>query len=153
VHRLRRRSCGEASLCYCRELNEFSNNQWYNDGVFARGIECVKLPMLSCSFCSQTFDNPNNLEMHMQVHLPRNVGYPICGEQSGDNAVQNVESGYCTGCLGVDNARNQIYEFASSKPQMQHCLHDVPMLTNGGMTKYVPEFPYHDQAAPRYSAN
>jgi hypothetical protein len=69
----------------------------------------------------------------MQVHRPRNAGCPICGEQRfklGTNDVQHVESGYCAGCLGVDNTRNQIYEFASSKPQMQHYLHDVDMLTN-----------------------
>jgi hypothetical protein len=77
---------------------------------------------------------------------PRNVACPVCKEQrfkSGANAVQHVESGYCTGCLGVDNARNQIYQFASSKPQMQHYLTSVPMLTNGSNTNYVPDLPYN----------
>jgi hypothetical protein len=82
----------------------------------------------------------------MQVHRPRNVACPVCKEQrfkSGANAVQHVESGYCTGCLGVDNARNQIYQHTSSKPQMQRYLTSVPMLTNGSNSNYVPDLPYN----------
>jgi hypothetical protein len=140
-----KRCCAQCG--YCRAPDEFSNNQWYNGGSASRCIECVKLPFFSCSVCSQTFNNPNNLEMHMQFHRPRNVGCPICGEQrfkSAANGVQYVESGYCTGCVGVDNdARDQIYQFASSEPQIQHYSHDVPMLTHGGSTNYIPDFPYH----------
>jgi DNA-directed RNA polymerase subunit RPC12/RpoP len=139
-----KRRCAQCG--YCRDSDDFSNNQWYKGPGASRCTDCINPPIYSCSDCSRTFDNQNNLEMHKQVHRPRNVGCPICGEErfkSGANAVQHVESGYCTGCRGVDNARNQIYKFASSKPQMQHYLHDVPMLTNGGSTNYVPDFPYN----------
>lgn len=83
--------------------------------------------------------------MHMQVHRPRSVACPICGEQrfrSGANAVQHVESGYCTGCRGQDNARQQIYEYARRQSGMQPYLNGTPLLTNGGYNNSVPDFPY-----------
>lgn len=58
--------------------------------------------------------------MHLQVHRPRNDACPICGDRrfrSGANAVQHVESGYCSGCYSTDgdNDRQQIYNFARSQ--------------------------------------
>jgi DNA-directed RNA polymerase subunit RPC12/RpoP len=143
---------------YCSQCSEwcngddFSNNQWSKGAGASRCISCVnphqqqQQQLYSCSECSRTFNSHNNLEMHMQVHRPRNVACPVCKEQrfkSGANAVQHVESGYCTGCLGVDNARNQIYQHTSSKPQMQRYLTSVPMLTNGSNSNYVPDLPYN----------
>jgi DNA-directed RNA polymerase subunit RPC12/RpoP len=151
------RSCAD-----CRQWcdpDNFTSNQWRKGEGISRCSSCVNQfverrrycidranppPTYQCSDCPRTFDNQNNLEMHKQVHRPRNVSCPICGEQrfkSGANAVQHVESGYCNGCRGVDNARNQIYQFASSKPQMQHYLNGRPMLTNGSNTNGVPDFP------------
>ena len=49
----------------------------------------------------------------MVVHKPRNVSCPVCGVQrfrSPVDAVAHVESGYCDGCRGADNAARQIYE-------------------------------------------
>jgi DNA-directed RNA polymerase subunit RPC12/RpoP len=141
-----RRRCAECG--YSLDSDEFSNNQWNKGPGASRCIDCVNPPTYECSDCSRTFDNQNNLDMHKQVHRPRNVSCPICGEQrfkSGANAVQHVESGYCNGCKGVDNARNQIYQFASSKRQMQQYLNGRPMLTNGGSTNHVPNYPYHCQ--------
>lgn len=86
--------------------------------------------------------------MHMQVHRPRNVACPICGEQrfrSGANAVQHVESGYCTGCRGQDNARQQIYEYARRQSSMQPFLNGTPMLTYGDNYSSVPDLPYQCQ--------
>jgi hypothetical protein len=83
--------------------------------------------------------------MHLQVHRPRNVPCPICGEgrfRSGANAVQHVESGFCSGCRGADNARQQIYDFASRQRAMQPFLSDVPRLTYGGYDNDVPDLPY-----------
>ena len=85
--------------------------------------------------------------MHMQVHRPRNVACPVCGDQkfrSGANAVQHVESGYCRGCRGQEQARDQIYRFASSKKTMQPYLNGTPLLTNGS-DGGTPDFPYSCQ--------
>eukprot|EP00541_Cyclophora_tenuis_P001975 CAMPEP_0116557800 /NCGR_PEP_ID=MMETSP0397-20121206/9448_1 /TAXON_ID=216820 /ORGANISM="Cyclophora tenuis, Strain ECT3854" /LENGTH=114 /DNA_ID=CAMNT_0004083311 /DNA_START=124 /DNA_END=468 /DNA_ORIENTATION=+ len=84
--------------------------------------------------------------MHMQTHRPRNVACPVCGDQrfkSGANAVQHVESGFCRGCRGQENARNQIYEFAKRQGVMHHYM-DIPQLTYGDYDDGgVPDFPYH----------
>ena len=58
------------------------------------------------------------LKMHIQVHEPRTVSCPVCGDQrfrSTTNAVQHVESGSCRGCKGKENARQQIFKFISNK--------------------------------------
>lgn len=85
--------------------------------------------------------------MHMQVHRPRNVACPICGEarfKSGANAVQHVESGYCSGCRGKDLARSQIYNFAQNQPAMRRFMTDTPMIADGNSyDDDVPDFPYH----------
>jgi len=82
----------------------------------------------------------------MQVHRPKNVACPVCGDarfSSGANAVQHVESGYCRGCKGKDFARQQIYEYAATKRQMNPYMTNVPMLTNGNQAYGgVPDFPY-----------
>ena len=75
--------------------------------------------------------------MHMQVHRPRSVACPICGDRrfrTGANAVQHVESGSCSGCQGRDNARRQIYNFARQQQSMQGFM-------NGLMGGIIMEFP------------
>ncbi len=102
-----------------------------------------------CRECYRTFNSSNELEMHMQTHRPKNVACPVCGDmrfKSGANAVQHVESGYCRGCRGQGNARQQIYEFAAKTGKMNHYMTETPMLTYGnhGVTYGdVPDFPYH----------
>ena len=86
----------------------------------------------------------------MQVHRPRAVSCPICGEQrfkSGANAVQHVESGYCSGCQGKDRARKAIYDFAQSQKALRRYMTDAPRLTNGSGYDHggVPDKPYHCQ--------
>jgi DNA-directed RNA polymerase subunit RPC12/RpoP len=156
----RHRHCADCSQ-WCAP-DAFSQNQWRKGEGSSRCISCINLflerrryyidsvknpPTYECSDCSRTFDSQNNLEMHRQVHRPRNVPCPICGKQrfkkSGANAVQYVESGYCDECQRINSARNQIYQFASSEPPMQHYLNGRPMLMNGGSTNHVPDFPYH----------
>lgn len=85
--------------------------------------------------------------MHMQVHRPRNVECPVCGEQrfrSGANAVQHVESGYCPGCRGSKaQARQQIYDFARRQRGMQPFLNGTPLLGYGDdYSSTVPKLPY-----------
>mmetsp|Transcript_16766 Transcript_16766/g.33376 ORF Transcript_16766/g.33376 Transcript_16766/m.33376 type:complete len:187 (+) Transcript_16766:337-897(+) len=101
-----------------------------------------------CHECNSSFGSQNQLNMHMQVHRPRNVACPICGEvrfRSGANAVAHVESGHCRGCLGVDNARNQIYQFANSQRSMGRYMTETPMLEygDGYGGGGVPDLPYH----------
>ncbi len=133
--------------CSC---SAFSRNQWMKGEGWSRCRDCVnevsRAPSYECSVCYRTFDNQNNLDMHMQVHRPKQVACPVCGERrfkSGANAVQHVESGYCSGCRGAENARNQIYQYAQSKQQMSRYMTDVPQLTYGDWNNnQVPDFPY-----------
>ncbi len=139
---------------YCAECDEwcgcsqFSRNQWMKGDGCSRCKACVggyQNPTYQCGECYREFNCQNELNMHMQVHRPRNVACPICGEQrfrTGANAVQHVESGYCTGCRGQDNARRQIYDFARRQSSMQQFINGTPMLTNGGYNDSVPDFPY-----------
>mmetsp|Transcript_35834 Transcript_35834/g.75460 ORF Transcript_35834/g.75460 Transcript_35834/m.75460 type:complete len:175 (+) Transcript_35834:178-702(+) len=140
---------------YCSDCGDwcsnsmFSGNQWRKGDGYSRCKDCVsggyQHQSYQCGECYREFDSQNELNMHMQVHRPRNVACPVCGERrfrSGANAVQHVESGYCSGCRGRDNARRQIYDFARSRRGMQPFLSGTPLLTNGGRNGGVPEFPY-----------
>lgn len=150
--------CGDWTSC-----SGFSRNQWSKGDGYSRCKGCVsgygssqpvsyqqqqyQPPVLyQCGECYREFNSQNELTMHMQVHRPRNVACPICGEKrfrTGANAVQHVESGYCSGCKGQDNARRQIYNFAQRQRGMQPYLNGTPLLTNGGYNDGVPDFPYH----------
>lgn len=148
---------------YCSECDEwcsssqFSSNQWRKGDGFSRCKLCVvpnhsqqayttqHVQSFQCGQCYREFNSRNELNMHMQVHRPRNIQCPICGDRrfrSGANAVQHVESGYCTGCVGKDNARQQIFDFARKQNGMQQFMNGTPMLTNGEYCDSVPDFPY-----------
>ena len=139
---------------YCSECGDwysnsnFSCNQWLKGDGNSRCKDCVRSSScgsFQCGECYREFNSRNELKMHMQVHRPRNVKCPVCGEQrfrSGANAVQHVESGYCSGCPGRNNARQQIYDFAQKKRGMQPYLNGRPLLTNGGHDDDIPDFPY-----------
>ena len=95
-----------------------------------------------CDVCGRDFNSPNALFQHSKIHVPRNESCPICGVQkfrNPANAVAHVESGYCGGCLGRDNARAQIYQFVSQHaPTLR-----VPMIEDGyGGRGVVPDRPY-----------
>jgi len=109
-----------------------------------------------CKECGRVFDyspnrrgNQNSLEEHMQVHKPRSVSCPVCGDtrfRSGANATAHVESGACPGCPGRDRARKVIYDFIGSRQETQHMLKDVAKLEYHGGSRRgnqdVPELPY-----------
>ena len=148
--------------------SNFSSNQWRKGPGLSRCKGCVNgyggggggggygggsygggyggSTTFQCGECYRSFASQNELNMHMQVHRPRNVACPVCGEQrfrSGANAVQHVESGYCTGCLGKDNAREQIYRFAAGQSSMGRYMTERPLLTYGGtISGPVPDKPY-----------
>ncbi|KAI2499137.1 zinc finger protein [Fragilaria crotonensis] len=148
---------------YCSQCgqfeNDYSNNQWAKGEGQSRCRPCVDegqaqrysrvaTPYFGCATCGREFGSQNEVNMHMQVHRPKEVACPICGDRrfgSGANAVQHVESGSCTGCRGQANARDQIYKYASAKGQMQQFI-STPMLEYQGYTNTgTPEFPYHCQ--------
>ncbi len=136
------RTCVECD-CYC-EYDDFSRNQWMKGDGYSRCKDCVGYV---CATCQRVFTTENQLNMHQQVHRPRDVACPVCGDRrfrSGANAVQHVESGFCSGCRGSENARQQIYNFASQQTQMRRYLTETPMLTYGGYenNRAVPDFPY-----------
>lgn len=127
---------------------QYSLNQWQKGDGLSRCKHCVSFgrnKSCSCPTCGRTFYGnscDNQLKMHQQTHAPRMVACPICGEvrfRSATNAVQHVESGSCSGCLGKDNARRQIYDFTSrSAPSML-----APMLEwHSADRSGVPERPY-----------
>lgn len=138
--------------------SQFSSNQWRKGDGASRCKFCVGSNGVQnyntltyryqCSECNRDFDSQNELNMHMQVHRPRNVSCPVCGDtrfRSGANAVQHVESGYCRGCRGSSNARQQIYNYASGQRVMAQYMSGAALLTNGDSTDDVPDFPYQCQ--------
>jgi len=105
-------------------------------------VEYQPPPAYICGECSRNFNTQNQLNMHMQVHRPRNVACPVCGDtrfRSPANAVQHVESGYY---IGQDNARQQIYQYAQRQGGMQQYMGLMPLLTHGGGNNGVPDLPY-----------
>jgi hypothetical protein len=117
---------------------------------YSRCRDCVDgttpPPSYKCGECHRTFDDQNQLNMHMQVHRPRHVTCIVCGSRhfkSSANMVQHVESGYCSGCTGRDNAREQIYGIATKLRGMRPYMTGTPLLTNGGgYNQGVPDYPY-----------
>ena len=95
----------------------------------------------TCPQCDRQFSSPNSLFQHSKAHIPRTVSCPICGDKkfkNAANAVAHVESGYCSGCQGKDNARTQIYQYVSQyAPSLR-----VQMIENGYSSNSVPDKPY-----------
>lgn len=78
----------------------------------------------------------------MKSHATRVLKCPLCQGpkqfKNGANVVAHVESGFCTGCVGKDAARDQIFQFVSrNAPSLT-----VPMLENGGYGGGAPARPY-----------
>ncbi|KAL7576684.1 hypothetical protein ACA910_005610 [Epithemia clementina (nom. ined.)] len=88
------RNCAQCTATLKR--GDYSANQWRKGEGSSLCYDCVDNPSLyRCRVCDRCFDNNNQLNMHLQVHRPRNVACPVCGERrfrSGANAVQHVES-------------------------------------------------------------
>lgn len=142
------RNCSECGDWCSR--GSFTSNQWSKGNGTSRCKDCVSL--YQCQECHRKFHNSNELKMHMQTHRPRNIACPVCGEgqfRSGANAVQHVESGYCSCCRGVENARQQVYEFARKQRGMKPYLNGRPLLTYGGCDDEVPDYPYKCQECSR----
>uniref|UniRef100_A0A7S2R8F1 C2H2-type domain-containing protein n=1 Tax=Eucampia antarctica TaxID=49252 RepID=A0A7S2R8F1_9STRA len=151
------RTCSECADW--KSNSQFSSNQWRKGDGASRCRDCIDYGSsayaghchavtFQCGTCSRTFNNQNELNMHQQVHRPQNVACPVCGDvrfRSGANAVQHVESGSCTGCRGQDNARQQIYKFATAQQSMRRFVAGgQPMLMNGNdyNNNSIPDFPY-----------
>ena len=69
-----------AQCKYYRSKNNFTSNQWRKDDGISRCANCIN-GVFVCNDYDRTFKNKNALMMHMQVHLPRIVAFPICGEE------------------------------------------------------------------------
>eukprot|EP00092_Neocalanus_flemingeri_P002738 GFUD01002931.1.p1 GENE.GFUD01002931.1~~GFUD01002931.1.p1 ORF type:complete len:158 (+),score=31.98 GFUD01002931.1:124-597(+) len=118
---------------------------------------CSESTAIHCPQCGKMFDHPsgnkkhikNMLTQHLQVHQPKTVSCPVCGEtrfRSNTNAVQHVESGSCSGCKGKENARQQIHNFIASKKESRGLLANTPALEWAGAgTGRVPDLPYKCQ--------
>lgn len=158
------RNCADCD--YYLASSRFSSNQWRKGPGYSRCRDCVAGDgygnntyttsySFQCHQCYREFPDNNQLQMHMQVHRPRTVSCPVCGDQrfkSNANAVAHVESGYCRGCRGRDNARQQIYEFAARQGMNQY-MTETPMLTYGSHgTQYsqVPDLPYKCPECNKY---
>jgi hypothetical protein len=69
----------------------------------ARCVECAR------EFSSHSWTHAlNQLKMHRQTHAPRTFACPVCNGskrfKTGADTALHLESGYCTGCQGKDNA-------------------------------------------------
>jgi DNA-directed RNA polymerase subunit RPC12/RpoP len=139
-----KRSCAECQCIFTP--NKFSSNQWLKGEGYSRCYDCVNRTF-ECNECGREFSSRNNLEMHAQVHRPRDAACPVCGERrfrSSTNAVRHVERGYCSKCHDIDDARDQIYRFASGKSQMHRFMTNNPLLTDpSNDSSGVPNLPYH----------
>jgi uncharacterized CHY-type Zn-finger protein len=136
-----------------KSSDDYSNNQWSKGEGCSRCRACVV--GYTCNVCDRDFNHPNHLKMHMQTHRPRNVICPVCDKstfRSGANAVQHVESGFCSGCRGRNNAREQIYKYATKQPSMHRYITELPLLTWHGDYEYddVPDYPYTCPDCNRY---
>jgi hypothetical protein len=95
-------------------------------------------------WCIKDASQVKVVRIHGPINL-RSTECPICKKKSFallQHAVQHVESGYCSGCPGKDNARQQIYQFAQT--QGQQLLGDrapVVQLDRHGKP-VVPDKPY-----------
>jgi len=120
----------------------------------------------TCPTCQAVFDkgpnrraNENSLKEHMQVHEPRSVCCPLCGEQrfrSPINAVQHVESGSCPSCPGREAARRGIYSFIARNQVTQQMLATQPQLHHSSSRRgggEVPEQPYQCTSCARTFAS
>jgi DNA-directed RNA polymerase subunit RPC12/RpoP len=58
------------------------------------------VPRFQCGECYREFNNQNELNMHMQVHRPRDVACPICGERRYVNFCRYFV------CLALNAAQN-----------------------------------------------
>mmetsp|Transcript_5799 Transcript_5799/g.10134 ORF Transcript_5799/g.10134 Transcript_5799/m.10134 type:complete len:174 (+) Transcript_5799:140-661(+) len=132
---------------------EFSSNQWKKGAGSSRCWDCVSRTV-QCSICSRSFTSQNNLRQHMKTHVARSIPCPVCGDKkkfrNAANAVAHVESGYCSGCKGQQNARQQIYNYARiNAPQLTTNLIEG---AQGGYGR-VPQKPYRCQFCARNFAH
>jgi ribosomal protein L37E len=77
--------------------------------------------------------------VHIEMIDLRQTPCPICGEKKFahlGHAVQHVESGYCAGCRGQENARLRIYNFA------QQQFGGQLRITDRSGYSHVPDHPY-----------
>ena len=138
------------SCQYELDRSDFSNNQWRKGNGNSVCRDCIEgnsAPDYQCDICDRVFNCANDLRMHSQVHRPRNVTCPLCGDErfrSGANVASHVESGYCRGCFGKENARRTIYKFVSTRPEAQQFLVDAPRIENGrnNYQSDPPQYPY-----------
>lgn len=117
-----------------KSSDDYSNNQWFKGEGSSRCRDCVI--GYYCDECNASFNHPNELKMHIQTHLPRDVVCPLCNDRefrSSANVLQHIESGGCSGAIGKRNAREEIYERAD-----EFGLH----YADGYHSYDIPEFPY-----------
>lgn len=96
--------------------------------------------------CARSFPDAHTLASHEKSHLPKSTQCPLCGETRFRNmvsAVAHVEGGTCSACLGQDNARRQVYQFAQQHSGMLMLGDRQPMLhLDAYGNAVVPENPY-----------
>ena len=133
---------GKATCCECGQSTSRFTRSEYHDAVYNDNGMCkdCQRDVPRCVECGREFqginfrDGLNRLKMHKQIHRPRDIQCPVCRSDkryaSGADAVSHLESGYCSGCRGKENAHKQIYDFVSrAAPGI---MNDRLMLENGG---------------------
>lgn len=123
----------------CSQCRTKKANEAYSKAELSKGDDVSRcrgcVAGYRCGECRNSFDHPNHLEMHMQIHRPRTVACPLCGEgrhfRSDANAVQHIECGFCSGCQGKTNHLEQLVRFAARRRAMKPYI-----------SYKDPEFPY-----------
>ncbi|KAJ1415991.1 hypothetical protein B484DRAFT_454391 [Ochromonadaceae sp. CCMP2298] len=138
--------------CFCDSCEQTSNRfsrKEFSLGKRGRASTCTdcEKEVARCAECYREFtahswsNALNQLKMHKQTHAERTIACPVCNGskrfRTGADAALHLESGYCEGCLGKDNAERAIFNFVS---QQARSLMSPLMIENGSGS--VPEQAY-----------
>jgi len=102
----------------CGASGPFSSNQ-KTKGHNRRCVTCVTggSDSYRCDTCGKAFRDLNALEQHQQTHRERSFPCPGCGKmyRGMTDTAMHFESGACTSCRGVENARQAAYHLVAGQ--------------------------------------
>ena len=113
----------------------FSDNQWRKGNGLSRCVDCVcDGPGWACDDCAKTFPDENALRMHKRTHQARDFPCPGCNKlyRGLTDTAMHFESGNCSSCRGVENARRAAYQLCMQQPGGANFLTNPLMITDGG---------------------